>query len=73
LSIDMYLPAFPEIAANLETSAAQVQVQVQVQAGYCLQAKDGMSRDLLSSSAEDPRRCLTVELEEAPSDDRNGT
>ena len=35
--------------------------------------KDGMSRDLLSSSAEDPRRCLTVELEEAPSDDRNGT
>jgi hypothetical protein len=37
------------------------------------QAKDGMSRDLLSSSAEDPRRCLTVELEEAPSDDRNGS
>jgi len=35
--------------------------------------KDGMSRDLLSSSADDPRRCLTVELEEAPSDDRNGT
>jgi hypothetical protein len=32
-----------------------------------------MSRDLLSSSADDPRRCLTVELEEAPSDDRNGT
>jgi DNA-binding transcriptional ArsR family regulator len=35
--------------------------------------KDGMSRDLLSSSAEDPRRCSTVELEEAPYDDRNGT
>ena len=35
--------------------------------------KDGMSRDLLSSSAEDPRRYSTVELEEAPSDDRNGT
>jgi hypothetical protein len=35
--------------------------------------KDGMSRDLLSSSAEDPRRFSTVELEEAPCDDRNGT
>lgn len=48
------------------------------------QAKDGMTRDtvpsteggrdLLSSSAEsDPRRFITVELEEAADDDRNGT
>jgi hypothetical protein len=46
--------------------------------------KDGMTRDtvpssergrdLLSSSADvDPRRFETVELEEAPSDDRSGT
>jgi hypothetical protein len=35
--------------------------------------KDGMSRDLLSSSAEDPRRYQTVELEEAPDGNRNGT
>jgi hypothetical protein len=41
--------------------------------GRLLGGKDGMSRVLLSSSAEDPRRYLTVELEEAPSDDRNGT
>jgi DNA-binding MarR family transcriptional regulator len=34
--------------------------------------KDGMTRDPLSSSADDPRRCQTVELEEAPCDDRNG-
>jgi hypothetical protein len=32
-----------------------------------------MSRDLLSSSADSPRRYSTVELEEAPCDDRNGT
>jgi hypothetical protein len=36
-------------------------------------AKDGMGRDLLSASADSPRRCLTVALEEAPCDDRNGT
>jgi len=39
----------------------------------CFRAKDGMSRDLLSSSAEDPRRYQTVELEEAPYGNRNGT
>src|SRR4051795_7686373 len=31
-----------------------------------------MSRDLLSASADSPRRCSTVALEEAPCDDRNG-
>jgi hypothetical protein len=35
---------------------------------------DPTCRDLLSSSAERVRAgCSTVELEEAPSDDRNGT
>ena len=38
-----------------------------------VEQKDGMSRDLLSSSAEDPRRYQTVELEEAPYGNRNGT
>jgi hypothetical protein len=47
--------------------------RAQERSGAPHRSKDGMSRDLLSSSAEDPRRYQTVELEEAPDDNRNGT
>jgi len=67
-----------------DTRHALLEVAAAITAVSHNHSKDGMTRDpvpssergrdLLSSSAESvPRRFITVELEEAPDDDRNGT